>query len=389
MNPESPSPSGADAPSGVDSRSGTDALSQADASDGADAGTADPGGRGESRAATLHDVARVAGVSLATASRVLNGSERKVAEGFRERVERAAETLGYTPNVSAQSTARGRSPVIALLVADIADPYFGQIAAGVARGADERGLVVTISITDRDPERERRILRALRGQRPQGLILAASRAEDAVAPAASPDERAAFERYGGRVVSFGEERSSDRVGRSVVLDNAGGAVELGRRMAELGYRSAIGIGAAEGVRTSDDRLNGFARGFAEGGGRLERILRGDFRRESGAAAMSGALAEGVAPGTLVFALSDVVALGAMSAIRAAGREIGADIAVCGFDDVPVSADVTPALTTVRLPLNDAGYQAFRAVVDDEWVQAPLPVEVVVRESTPALAYAGA
>lgn len=344
-------------------------------------------GSGGAHAATLQDVAREAGVSLATASRVLNGSARKVAEDFRERVERAADSLGYTPNVSAQATARGRSPVIALLVADIADPYFGQIAAGVARGADERGLVVTISITERDPERENRILRALRGQRPQGLILAASRADrTGEAGAADPAdaELEAFSRYGGRVVAFGERPGDGSGTRAITIDNAGGAEELGRRMAALGYRSAIGIGAAEGVRTSDDRLNGFARGFAAGGGEMSRIHRGDFRRESGTAAMAAALAEGVEPGTLVFGMSDVVALGAMSAIRAAGRAVGADIAVCGFDDVSASGDVTPALTTVRVPLNEAGYQAFRAIVDDDWTQAPLPVEVIVRGSTPGL-----
>ena len=344
-------------------------------------------GSGAAHAVTLQDVAREAGVSLATASRVLNGSERKVAEAYRERVERVAQSLGYTPNMSAQATARGHSPIIALLVADIADPYFGQIAAGVARGADERGLVVTISITERDPERESRILRALRGQRPQGIILAASRADrggEVGAADAADAELAAFERYGGRVVAFGERLGGSGT-RAIVIDNAGGAEELGRRMAALGYRTAIGIGAAEGVRTSDDRLNGFARGFASGGGRMERIHRGDFRRESGAAAMAAALAEGVEPGTLVFGMSDVVALGAMSAIREAGREVGADIAVCGFDDVSASGDVSPALTTVRVPLNDAGYQAFRAVVDEDWTQAPLPVEVIVRGSTPGLA----
>lgn len=125
--------------------------------------------------ATLHDVAREAGVSLATASRALNGSTRKVADAYRERVEQAAARLGYTANLSAQATARGTSAIVALLVADIADPYFGQLAAGVARGADEAGLVVTVAITERDPARELRLVRALRGQRPRGIILAASR----------------------------------------------------------------------------------------------------------------------------------------------------------------------------------------------------------------------
>ncbi len=330
-------------------------------------------------AATLHDVAREAGVSLATASRVLNGSERKVAESFRERVEAAAKALGYTANVSAQATARGTSPVIALLVADIADPYFGLLASGVARGADEHGLVVTIAITERDPDREARIIRALRGQRPQGLILSASRTDDTESDTAR--ELADFAALGGRIVTFGAGGAENT---HVEIDNRSGAEELGRRMAGLGYRSAIAIGAASGVRTSDDRLAGFRAGFEGGGGALGRVLRGDFRRESGAELMTQALAEDIEPGTLVFCISDVVAIGAMSALRAAGREIGTDIAVCGFDDVPSSIDVTPALTTVRIPLAEVGYQAFRATVDADWVQPPLPLEVIVRASTPGL-----
>ncbi|WP_226531206.1 LacI family DNA-binding transcriptional regulator [Microbacterium paraoxydans] len=332
-------------------------------------------------APTLHDVAREAGVSLATASRVLNGSERKVAEQFRERVQAAADQLGYTANVSAQATARGTSPVIALLVADIADPYFGLIASGVARGADEHGLVVTISITERDQAREARIVRALRGQRPRGLILAASRTQEPT-EVDTAHELGEFARLGGRVVAFGPDGGGDR---HIEIDNRAGAEALGRRMAGLGYRSAIALGAAEGVRTSDDRLAGFRAGFEGAGGAVESVRRGGFRRESGAAEMAAVLADGVAPGTLVFGISDVVALGAMSAIRDAGREVGVDIAVCGFDDVPVSGDVTPALTTVRVPLSEVGYQAFRATVDADWEQAPLPLEVVVRDSTPGVA----
>ena len=182
-------------------------------------------------AATLHDVAREAGVSLATASRVLNGSARKVAESYRERVEEAAKRLGYTANLSAQATARGTSAIIALLVADIADPYFGQLAAGVARGADEAGLVVTIAITERDAEREARLVRALRGQRPQGLILAASgpRTRTATACRAELD---AFAAMGGRVVALGPGGGDVR---SVAVDNTGGARALGAALTELGY----------------------------------------------------------------------------------------------------------------------------------------------------------
>lgn len=329
---------------------------------------------------TLHDVAREAGVSLATASRALNGSTRKVADAYRERVEAAASRLGYTANLSAQATARGTSAVIALLVADIADPYFGEIAAGVARGADEAGLVVTVAITERDPEREVRLVRALRGQRPRGIILAASRTSRELG-ADLAHELELLSATGGSVVALGT--GADGI-RTVAVDNRGGARMLGAALADLGYRDAIILGAAEGVVTSDDRIVGFTEGFTTGGGADPRIFRGGFSRESGQRLMAEALEAGVPSGTVVFGISDVVAIGALSVLRESGREVGPDIALAGFDDIPTARDVTPALTTVRLPLVELGYQSLHAAVDAEWSPAtpPLAVDLLLRESTP-------
>ncbi|MDE0546640.1 LacI family DNA-binding transcriptional regulator [Microbacterium sp. C7(2022)] len=331
-------------------------------------------------AATLHDVAREAGVSLATASRVLNGSTRKVAESYRVKVEAAAESLGYTANLSAQATARGASAIVALLVADIADPFFGQIASGVARGADEASLVVTIAITERDPQREVKLVRALRGQRPRGLILAASRTDEGDA-AGLRRELDAFAGMGGRVVALG--RASDDV-RSVPVDNAGGAAALGTALASRGYRHAVVVGAARGIRTSDDRIAGFADGFTSAGGTVDRVVRGGFTRDAGYEIGAQLLAEGLAEGTLIFGVSDVVAIGIMSAIRDAGRSVGSDIAVAGFDDIATGRDIRPGLTTVRVPLEELGYRLLHAVVDEEWDAAasPLALEVIIRGSTP-------
>ena len=211
---------------------------------------------------TLSDVAREAGVSLATASRVLNGSSRKVADNYRERVERAAERLGYVPNLSAQATARGTSAVISLLVADIADPYFGELASGVAQGADGSGLIVTIGITGHDPGREVRVVRAMRGQRPRGMILAASRMSTTIRPELRK-ELDAVQAAGGRVVVMGGGGGSIR---SILIDNRGGARDLGRALTDAGYRRAVVLATSEGVVTSDDRLAGFRDGFTAGGG---------------------------------------------------------------------------------------------------------------------------
>lgn len=319
-------------------------------------------------------------MSLATASRVLNGSTRKVAESYRERVEAAAEVLGYTANLSAQATARGTSAVVGLVVADIADPAFGQLAAGVARGAEEAGLVVTIAVTGRDPDREVRVVRALRGQRPRGLILGASRTE-------GPDalelqsELEALSAAGGRVVVLG--RRSHAL-RSVGTDERAGAAALGESLGRLGYREAVIVAADEGIRTFDDRVAGFTEGFTRSGGTVLEVRRAGFTRDAGHACGRDLIDDGLASGTVVVGIRDVVAIGVMAALREAGREIGADVAVAGFDDIAFAGDAAPGLTTVRVPLDELGYRAVRAVVEPEWDAAarPLPVEVVVRGSTP-------
>ncbi|WP_119696494.1 LacI family DNA-binding transcriptional regulator [Microbacterium halotolerans] len=333
------------------------------------------------RATTLQDVAREAGVSLATASRVLNGSTRNVADAYRERVEAVADRLGYSANLSAQATARGTSATIALLVADIADPYFSRIASGVAHAADDENLVLTIGITERATEREARLVRNLRGQRPRGIVLAASRSshtDSAVLTAMLHDVESA----GGTIVSIGAPAGTTNA-RTVAIDDRGGALELGRTLARRGYRDAIALAAADGLVTSDDRLAGFSEGFCTAGGDAPRVLRTGFSRAEGYHAMSAALTDGVRPGTVVFAITDVVAIGAMSAIRDAGRGIGDDIAVAGFGSIPFASDVTPTLTSVNAPLERLGEAAVRAVVAAEWTQPPpLPLSLAIRDSTP-------
>lgn len=341
---------------------------------------ATPGFRTSSPVApTLRDVALKAGVSMATASRVLNGSTRRVAESYRARVQEAADLLGYTPNLSAQATARGSAAIAALLVADISDPYFGLIAAGVARGAEDAGLILTTAITQRDPIREVRVLRALRGQRPRAVILAASRATHPGADLAREIE--AIAAVGGTVVALG---AGVKNVRSVIVDNVGGARGLALHLTRLGYTKAVILGAQQGVRTSDERIRGFVEGFTTTGGTIDHVYRGEFTRESGAEMARNALRTGVLPGTVVFCVSDVIAIGAHSTLRSAGRIIGADVAVAGFDDIPSSHDVSPSLTTVRVPLEEVGYQAFRAAVDDSWTlpSDALKLTIVLRESTP-------
>lgn len=334
-------------------------------------------------APTLQDVAKAAGVSLATASRVLNGSTRNVAESYRERVQAAALELKYIPNLSAQATARGASATVALLVADTADPYFGLIARGVATELEEAGLVLTISTTERDPERELRIVRALRGQRPRGLILASSRNAVTDSPELT-EELEAITARGGRVVMLGQEDDLPYA-RIVRPDNIGGSEQLGVAMGELGYRKALVIAAQERLVVSDERIEGFTRGFLSAGGHQPHIRHQGFDWNAGYEAMTDELAAGMEPGTLVVGITDVIAIGAMHAIRSAGREPGVDIAVAGTDNIPTSRDMWPPLTTVHLSLQVLGRRAVQAVIEDDWEQPdPVPAAVQLRASTPGI-----
>lgn len=341
-------------------------------------------GTGTSRRspATLHDVAREAGVSLATASRSLNGSTRKVNEEFRTRVLAAAARLDYSPNLSAQAVARGTTTTVALLVADIADPYFSSIAAGVVAEADGERLIVTMAATERDPVRELDIVRALRGQRPRVMILAGSRPTTDPTEGALAEELRAYERSGGVVVLISRNELDLR---TVLVDNRAGAEALARELVAIGYGRFAVITGDEGLRTGADRVEGFRSGVEAAGAALddEHLVRAAFTRDGGYEAMRTLLARGLDGIELVFAANDVMAVGALSAIRDAGLVPGTDIAIAGFDDIPTVRDVTPALTTVRLPLEEIGRQALRLAIGDADV-APdaLRIDVVLRDSTP-------
>jgi len=156
-----------------------------------------------SRLPTLLDVANAAGVSLATASRTLNGSTRTVNGDYRDRVLTAAAQLGYTPNLSAQAVAKGSTRTVALLVTDIADPPAAFLTAGVIDAAADAGLTVTVTVTGGDPDRELALVRTLRGQRPRVLILAGPASPDDADSAVLTAELRSFEAGGGRVVVIG------------------------------------------------------------------------------------------------------------------------------------------------------------------------------------------
>ena len=335
---------------------------------------------------TLADVARVAGVSLATASRALTGAAgRTVRADLRAKVLLAAADLNYSPNANAQAMVRGTTTTVGLVVHDIADPFAAAVASGVMAVAAERDLIVTIASTMWDADTEIRHLEALRRQRARAVILAGSRFADESLQARLAAEVAGITAAGGRVAAIGQRSLPVD---TLVIENAGGAERLARTLWGLGYRSFAVLAGPEAVLTSEERLTGFRDGLSACGQELpsENIIGTQLTRDGGYVAMTELLDREVEV-QVVFAVNDVMAVGAIAALREHGHQVPRDMAVAGFDDIATLRDIQPPLTTVRLPLVDIGRRALEIALDRVEGAEPSVLtvggEVVVRASTPA------
>jgi LacI family transcriptional regulator len=345
------------------------------------------GARGPSAAVTLADVAAMAGVSLSTASRVLNGSTRRVSDARRQRVLDAAGQLGYSANTAAQAVARGTTNTVGLIVSDIADPFFSTIAAGLMRAAEAHRLVVTMACTFHHPERELDYVAALRGQRARAAVLVGSRVDDRELQDRLGTEIASFERAGGRVVMVSQPKLPVD---TVVIENRAGARDLARELCGLGHRRFAILAGPPELLTARDRVAGFRQGLTRSGVTVPsvNIVHGPFTRDGGYMAMQDVLRRGLDVGC-VFAVNDVMAVGAMAALRDHGqRDAGPrpldGIAVAGFDDIEWLRDVVPSLTTVRLPLSEVGAAALDLVLQppaDRPRVRRVQGQVVLRPST--------
>ena len=338
------------------------------------------------RRVTLQDVADRAGVSLTTASRVVNEGARRVGPGLAQRVNQAVAELGYTANLQARAVATGQSTMIGVVVHDIADPYFSSIAAGLIEAAEARQLLVCMSSTAATEVAEREYVALMRAQRARAVILIGSRTDDTAAREALRAEIAAFTGSGGRAVAVGQ----DLLGVDTVLpENAAGAEALARAMVAVGHRRFAVLAGPRGLLTARDRLDGFRAGLAAWNVPLEaaQVVHGPFTRDGGYEAMSAVLAA-AGPGQAalpdcVFAVTDVMAMGALARLRAGGLQVPADIALAGFDDIGTLRDVYPPLTTVRLPLKRMGEMAAGLVLAEPPGTAPEPPGTAPEPAGPA------
>lgn len=333
------------------------------------------------RSLRLQDVAEQAGVSIATASRSLSGTSGVSAE-VAERVREVARQMGYVANVHARSLAAGTSRSVGLVVHEIGDPYFSEIASGVLRVGAREGLVVQICHTGRDPERELEQVRMLVANRVGAIIVAGSGFVDPALQAAAKEDLKSYRASGGRVAVIGRHR----LGVDAVLpQNREGGHAVAQHLLELGHRRiAIATGSRR-LTTIVDRLAGVEEAFTAAGLDFASVplIEAEFTRAGGKAAAERILAEhGDVTGVL--ALNDDMAIGILSILRARRVAVPERMSVAGFDDVAVAGDLAPSLTTVRLPMVAMGEHALELALKEPATRPRRRVaghQLVVRDST--------
>jgi DNA-binding LacI/PurR family transcriptional regulator len=323
-------------------------------------------------------VASRAGVSRATVSRVVNGSQT-VAPHLREVVMRAVDALGYVPNQAARSLVTQRTDAIALVVSEPEsrifsdDPYFAGIIHGVSQELEpaDKQLVLIMAASGASHER---VERYAAGGHVDGVMLFSIHGADPLP--------ATLMRMGMPVVCNG--RPLVRTSLPYVdAENEAGAARAVRHLLEIGRRRIATIAGPQDMVAGLDRLAGY-RSALRDSDRRSIVAVGDFTRESGAVAMRQLLADDPAIDA-VFAASDLMADGALRTLRQAGRRVPDDVAVVGFDDNTVAAFADPPLTTVRQPILDIGRNLARQLLRlaaGEAIEPALvlPTELVIRES---------
>ncbi len=306
---------------------------------------------------TIQDVAARASVSAMTVSRVLNHPAR-VAPATRQRVEQAIRELGFVPNALARQLLRGRTHTLALLVSDIGNPFFTQIARGVEDVAQRNGYTVIFGNSDESVEKERQYLHALLGRRIDGLLIAA----------AGDGSRPMLDLLVQRGTPFVLlDRAIDGVPADVVIgDNIGGARKLTEHLIGLGHRRIALVNGDLEVPTARDRRRGYLDTLRDHGieSRPELIVDGVYRRDSGmsAARQLLALPEDQRP-TAIFAANNFLAVGVIEALRAAQVIIPRDIAVACFDDIEMAAALDPFLTVMAQPARTFGTIGAQFLLD--------------------------
>ena len=299
---------------------------------------------------TIKDVARLAKVSVATVSRVMNDSP-KASAASRKVVLQAMAELGYTPNANARALVNRTCDTMGVVVNDVADPFFGALVKGVCTVAMEQGLHLLVGNGFHNAEQERGAIELLIGKRCEALVVHSK--------ALSDEELIDYALRVPGMVLINRDIPALK-GRCISLDNRLGAATATRHLLGLGHRHIAFIGSDHAIEDASSRLQGYRDALAEAGAvaDAERVECGTPNEEGGEHAMLNLLAKGL-PITAVVAYNDAMAAGAISVLADNGLKVPEEVSVVGFDDIIYARYLRPKLSTIRYPIELMASQAAK------------------------------
>lgn len=325
---------------------------------------------------TIKDVAREAAVSVATVSRALNGHDTVTRE-TREHIRAIAKRLRYVPHAAARSLITRRTETLGVVLPDLYGEFFSELIRGIDGVAREHGLHLLVSSSHGSASETGAALRSLSG-RVDGILIMSPHA---------PTMHLADDLPSSTPVVLMNTRSHGDDYLSLAIDNHGGAWKMVEHLVGAGYRRIALIGGPTDNFDAQERLRGYREALAHfASASVSQVFEGDFSEEAGHAAGVAIVAMTQRPDA-VFAANDMMALGCLRALRDAGLRVPQDIALAGFDDIPIARFVAPGLTTMRVNIAELGGQAARALIANlTSPQAPathqiLAPELVVRASS--------
>jgi LacI family transcriptional regulator len=336
-------------------------------------------GNGQARQRTIREIAQLAGVSIATVSRVVNASGY-VSEKTRSAVESVIREHGYTANRTARGLSGGRTGLVGVTVPRIHLAYFSLIVAGVAEALYEHDMRIVLCPTLHEHAREVSLLeRLMHGTTDCGLL---------VLPEESSSELRTLMNHGYRFVVVDPRKRIDERVPTVSAAHSSGADQATRHLLDLGHRRIGAITGPRGTMATEERQRGYHAALAAAGvlPDPELVIESNFDIDGGRKAAS-ALLDLADPPTAIFAFNDPLAIGAMQAALARNLRIPQDLSVVGFDDTAEAELVTPALTTVRQPLAEMGRMAVSLLIRllenhrFEALHVELATQLIVRASS--------
>ncbi|MEV6645079.1 LacI family DNA-binding transcriptional regulator [Amycolatopsis sp. NPDC051371] len=303
--------------------------------------------------ATISDVAALAGVSTATVSRALNGKST-VDPLLAERVARAVEELGYTPNGLARGLRRRETAVLALIISDVENPFFTAIARGVEDAAQAAGYSVMLCNSDENTAKERRYVEVAAQERLAGVIMSPTTRDSDVGPLTT---------HRTPIVTV-DRRLASADCDAVLLDSRAAAQEAVRHLVSRGYQRIGCIAGPPGVTTADDRLDGYRDGLRAAGRKhsAKLVRRCEFREAGGREAATQLLTNPDPPDALLVS-SSTMSVGVLQVMAELGLRSGRDVGIVSFDDAPWATLISPALTVVAQPAHAMGRLAARLLLD--------------------------